>query len=229
MTTAILAPIDACVFDAYGTLFDVHSAAARCRDALGDRADRLSALWRQKQLEYTWLRSLMGRHADFAQVTAEALDYALAAVGSADPELRRRLLDMYRRLDAFGEVPEVLGRLRRAGLPTAILSNGSPAMLDSAVGSARLGDLLDMVLSVESVGIYKPHPSVYRLAVDRLGVPAGRICFLSSNGWDAAGAAQFGFRVVWVNRYGQPSERLPAGPEALLEDLSGLPALLGHA
>lgn len=229
MTTAILAPIDACVFDAYGTLFDVHSAAARCRDALGDRADRLSALWRQKQLEYTWLRSLMGRHADFAQVTAEALDYALAAVGSADPDLRRRLLDMYRRLDAFGEVPEVLGRLRRAGLPTAILSNGSPAMLDSAVGSARLGDLLDMVLSVESVGIYKPHPSVYRLAVDRLGVPAGRICFLSSNGWDAAGAAQFGFRVVWVNRYGQPPERLPAGPEALLEDLSGLPALLGHA
>lgn len=229
MTTAILAPIDACVFDAYGTLFDVHSAAARCRDALGDRADRLSALWRQKQLEYTWLRSLMGRHADFAQVTAEALDYALAAVGSADPDLRRRLLDMYRRLDAFGEVPEVLGRLRRAGLPTAILSNGSPAMLDSAVGSARLGDLLDTVLSVESVGIYKPHPSVYRLAVDRLGVPAGRICFLSSNGWDAAGAAQFGFRVVWVNRYGQPPERLPAGPEALLEDLSGLPALLGHA
>lgn len=229
MTTAILAPIDACVFDAYGTLFDVHSAAARCRDALGDRADRLSALWRRKQLEYTWLRSLMGRHADFAQVTAEALDYALAAVGSADPDLRRRLLDMYRRLDAFGEVPEVLGRLRRAGLPTAILSNGSPAMLDSAVGSARLGDLLDMVLSVESVGIYKPHPSVYRLAVDRLGVPAGRICFLSSNGWDAAGAAQFGFRVVWVNRYGQPPERLPAGPEALLEDLSGLPALLGHA
>ncbi|GIK96722.1 MAG: haloacid dehalogenase [Alphaproteobacteria bacterium] len=229
MTTAILAPIDACVFDAYGTLFDVHSAAARCRDALGDRADRLSALWRQKQLEYTWLRSLMGRHADFAQVTAEALDYALAAVGIADPDLRRRLLDMYRRLDAFGEVPEVLGRLRRAGLPTAILSNGSPAMLDSAVGSARLGDLLDTVLSVESVGIYKPHPSVYRLAVDRLGVPAGRICFLSSNGWDAAGAAQFGFRVVWVNRYGQPPERLPAGPEALLEDLSGLPALLGHA
>lgn len=229
MTTAILAPIDACVFDAYGTLFDVHSAAARCRDALGDRADRLSALWRQKQLEYTWLRSLMGRHADFAQVTAEALDYALAAVGSADPDLRRRLLDMYRRLDAFAEVPGVLGRLRRAGLPTAILSNGSPAMLDSAVGSARLGDLLDLVLSVESVGIYKPHPSVYRLAVDRLGVPAGRICFLSSNGWDAAGAAQFGFRVVWVNRYGQPPERLPAGPEALLEDLSGLPALLGHA
>mgnify|MGYP001282358233 CR=1 FL=1 len=228
MSTAILAPIDACVFDAYGTLFDVHSAAARCRDGLGDCADRLSALWRRKQVEYTWLRSLMGVHADFAQVTAEALDYALATVGIADAELRHRLLDTYRRLDAFKEVPEVLGRLRSAGLPTAILSNGSPAMLDSAVGSARLGDLLDMVLSVESVGIYKPHPSVYHLAVERLGVPAGRTCFLSSNGWDAAGAAQFGFRVVWINRDGQPAERLPAAPDAVLGDLSGLPALLGH-
>ena len=229
MTAAALAPIDACVFDAYGTLFDVHSAAARCRDGLGAEADAFSALWRQKQLEYTWLRSLMGRHADFAEVTAQSLDYALAAFEIGDGALRARLLDVYQRLDAFAEVPPVLSRLRNAGLRAAILSNGTPAMLGSAVASAGLAGSFDAVLSAEEVGIYKPHPSVYRLAVERLGVPAQRICFLSSNGWDAGGAAQFGFRVVWVNRHGQQRERLPAGPEAEISDLSTLPALLGLA
>lgn len=229
LTATVLQPIDACVFDAYGTLFDVHSAAARCRDALGGQADRLSALWRQKQLEYTWLRSLMGCHADFAQVTADSLDYALAATGMTDAELRDRLLDVYRHLDAFPEVREVLGRLRQAGFCTAILSNGTPSMLNMAVESAGLGAVFDAVLSVEAAGIYKPHPSVYQLAVDRLGAPAPRICFVSSNGWDAGGAAQFGFRAVWVNRYGQPRELLPCGPEAMLDDLTGLPALLGRS
>jgi 2-haloacid dehalogenase len=229
VTAVPIAPIDACVFDAYGTLFDVHSAAARHRAALGDKAEALSALWRQKQLEYTWLRSLMGTHADFAQVTAEALDYALGQLGLADPTLRDRLLDLYRRLDAFPEVPGTLEALRQAGFRTAILSNGSPDMLRAAVESAGIGPLLDDVLSVEAVGVYKPHPSVYRLAVDRLGVDAARICFLSSNGWDAAGAARFGFRVVWINRYGQPRERLPAGPEAEISDLSALPPLLGRS
>ena len=224
MTPPALAPIDACVFDAYGTLFDVHSAAAACRDALGDKADALSALWRQKQLEYTWLRSLMGAHGDFAAVTADGLDYALRHVGLDDPGLRRRLLDVYRRLQAFPEVPATLAALRRAGFKTAILSNGTPEMLTSAVTHAGISPLLDHLLSVEEVGIYKPHPSVYALAVERLGVAAERICFLSSNGWDAAGAACFGFRVLWVNRYRQPREVLPAGPEAEIADLSALPA-----
>ncbi len=226
MTPPVLAPIDACVFDAYGTLFDVHSAAAQCRDALGGQAAAVSATWRQKQLEYSWLRSLMGVHADFAEVTGQALDFALAEAGIADTALRHRLLDIYQRLSAFPEVPATLAALRDAGFRTAILSNGSPAMLHSAVEHAGLATLLDQVLSVEAVGIYKPHPSVYALAVERLGVAPARICFLSSNGWDAAGAAQFGFRVVWVNRYRQPRERLPAGPEAELADLAALPALL---
>lgn len=226
MTPTIIAPIDACVFDAYGTLFDVHAAAAQCRDQLGTRADSLSALWRQKQLEYTWLRSLMGAHADFAQVTAEALDYAMGQSGIDDGALRARLLDIYQRLAAFPEVPSTLRALRQAGFGTAILSNGSPDMLQAAVTHAGIGPLLDAVLSVEEVGIYKPHPSVYALAVERLGVAAPRICFLSSNGWDAAGAARFGFRVVWINRYRQPRERLPAAPEAEIADLAALPPLL---
>lgn len=226
MTQPNLAPIDACVFDAYGTLFDVHSAAAQCRDVLGDKAAAVSAVWRQKQLEYTWLRSLMGVHADFAEVTGEALDFALGQAGIADAALHARLLDAYQRLPAFPEVPAILGALRHGRFRTAILSNGSPAMLRSVVEHAGLAALLDHVLSIEEVGIYKPHPSVYALAVDRLGTPAGRICFLSSNGWDAAGAAQFGFRVVWVNRYRQPRECLPAGPEVEIPDLADLPALL---
>lgn len=226
MIPTVLAPVEACVFDAYGTLFDVHSAAARCRAELGAKAESVSLLWRQKQLEYTWLRSLMGVHADFAQVTAEALDFALAQHGIDDPGLRRRLLEIYRELDAFPEARGALEALRRAGMKTAILSNGSPDMLDAAVSRAGLAPLFDAVLSVEAVGIYKPHASVYRLAVERLGVAADRICFLSSNGWDVAGAAQFGFRVVWINRYGQPPERLPAGPEAEIPDLRSLPSLV---
>jgi 2-haloacid dehalogenase len=224
-----LAPIDACVFDAYGTLFDVNSAAAQCRDALGPDADAFSATWRRKQLEYTWLRSLMGVHADFWQVTAEALDYACARHGIGDATLRERLLDIYRRLDAYPEVPAMLAGARAAGLKTAILSNGAPAMLQSAVEAAGIGALLDHVLSIEDVGIYKPHPRVYELAVDVLGVTAKRICFLSANGWDAAGAAQFGFRAVWINRAGEPRERLPAGPELELRDLAGLPDIVGRA
>jgi 2-haloacid dehalogenase len=228
MSRPRLLPIDACVFDAYGTLLDVNSAAARCRDALGDQADPLSATWRRKQLEYTWLRSLMGVHADFARVTADALDFALEKHGLADADLQRRLLDVYRELSAYPEVPQVLSALRQAGFKTAILSNGTPDMLAAAVRAAGIGALFDDIISVEAVGIYKPHPSVYRLAVERLGAAAGRICFLSSNGWDAAGAAQFGFRVVWINRTREPRERLPRGPEAELNDLSGLPALIGR-
>ena len=227
MAVSRLAGIEACVFDAYGTLFDVHAAAARCRDALGDDADKLSTLWRDKQLQYTWLRSLMQRHADFWQVTGDALDYALAAIGRNDPALRERLMDIYRVLDAFPEVPRMLERLRDAGMKTAILSNGAPEMLTAAVDNAGIGGLLDAILSVEAIGIYKPDPAVYRLASDSLGVAPGAVCFLSSNAWDVCGAATFGFTAVWVNRSGQPPERLPGSPVVELTDLTGLPDLLG--
>ncbi len=219
--------IRACVFDAYGTLFDVHSPAERLRTELGPKADALSAAWRTKQLEYTWLRSLMGRHADFWHVTGEALDFALADTAIRDDDLRERLMVEYLHLQAYPEVSVTLEVLRAAGLKTAILSNGAPAMLSSATGSAGLDGRLDAVLSVEEVGVFKPHPAVYQLAVDRLGVPREAICFVSSNGWDVAGAAVFGFRVAWLNRAARTPERLPGAPEAEITALDALPQLLG--
>ena len=227
MAETAFAGIRACVFDAYGTLFDFASAAAGCRDVLGDNADRLTALWRDKQLQYSWLRSLQGRHADFWQVTGEALDFALETLGLDRPALRDRLMSLYLTLDTFPEVPEMLRRLKMAGLTTAILSNGAPAMLDAAVANAGIGDMLDAILSVEEVGTYKPHPKVYQLAVDRLGIDAGTILFLSSNGWDAHAASAFGMRVIWCNRYGQRRENLPGRPEHEIRTLAELPALLG--
>jgi 2-haloacid dehalogenase len=218
--------IEACVFDAYGTLFDVHSAVARLGARVGERADALSQLWRGKQLEYTWLRSLMGRHADFWQVTGDALDYALARTG-VDATLREPLLQAYLALDAYPEVPDTLQRLRAGGLKTAILSNGEPRMLRAAARSARIAELLDAILSVEEVGIFKPHPKVYQLALERLGVRPDQIAFQSSNAWDVSGAAAFGLRTVWINRQGLPPERLPGAAEHELRDLSGLPGLLG--
>ncbi len=221
-----MAGIRACVFDAYGTLFDVHSAVGRLRAQLDDQADALSQLWRTRQLEYTWLRALMGRHADFWQVTGEALDYALARTG-VDPAVRAPLLQAYLRLDAYPEVPDVLRRLRAGGLKTAILSNGEPKMLEAGAQSAGIDGLLDAILSVETVGVFKPEPRVYQLAVDRLGVQADAIAFQSSNAWDVHGAACFGLRPVWINRQGAPPERLPGAAEHELQDLTGLPALLG--
>ena len=219
--------IDACVFDAYGTLFDVASAASKCRDDLGDKADDLSALWRTKQLEYTWLRSLMGDYADFWQVTGDALDFAMQTLGFDDDDLRARLINLYLELDAYTEVPDMLGRLNEGGLQCAILSNGSPDMLASAVDNADLGKYLTDVLSVDGLRVYKPDPRVYQLAVDTLGVEAKRICFMSSNAWDVAGAAHFGFRVNWVNRFAQKKERLPGTPENQITTLAELPGLLG--
>jgi 2-haloacid dehalogenase len=222
----VLSGIRACVFDAYGTLFDYASAAAACRDVLGDRIGPLTALWRDKQLQYTWLRALQGRHADFWQVTGDALDFALETLGLSDPLLRARLMDLYRILDVFPEVPAMLQRLKAVGLKTAILSNGSPDMLDAAVTKAGIRDLLDAVLSVESVGVYKPHPKVYQFAVDRLAVPAGAISFQSSNAWDAYAASAFGMRVVWCNRYSQRPERLPGRPDREIASLAELPAVV---
>ena len=179
--TVALPGIRACVFDAYGTLFDYASAAAACRDALGDKLGSLNAFWREKQLQYTWLRALQGKHADFWQVTGDALDFTLETLDIADAALRGRLMNLYLTLNTFSEVPETLKQLKVAGLKTAILSNGSPSMLEAAVRNAKIGDLLDAVLSVEAVGVYKPHPKVYQLAVDRLGIEASAIAFQSSN------------------------------------------------
>jgi 2-haloacid dehalogenase len=222
-----MAGVRACVFDAYGTLFDVHSVVGRLRDRIGPKADELSQLWRIKQLEYTWLRALMGRHADFWQVTGDALDHACARLGVDPAPVREPLMQAYLALDAYPEVPAVLQRLRRGGIGLAILSNGEPKMLAAAARSAGIDRLLDAILSVEEVGVYKPHPKVYQLALDRLGVRAGEVAFMSSNAWDVHGAACFGLRPVWINRLGAPRERLPEGPEHELRDLSGLAALIG--
>jgi 2-haloacid dehalogenase len=228
MTEPAFDDIAACVFDAYGTLFDVHSAVERGGAALGDRAVAVSQLWRQKQLEYTWLRSLMGAHADFRQVTKDGLDYALAVHGVADAALEARLMELYLTLDAYPDVTGCLEALRAAGLATAILSNGEPEMLRAAVTSAGLTSLFDAVLSVEEAGIFKPDPRTYQLAVDRLQVPVARICFVSTNAWDAAGAAYFGFRVAWLNRFAQRLEQLPGAPAAVIAGLDELPGLLSR-
>jgi len=227
MPEAALRGVAACVFDAYGTLFDFASAARSCRDVLGEKGAALTALWRDKQLAYSWLRAVGGRHADFWQVTGDALDYALEALGIDFPGVRDRLMGLYLSLEPFPEVPDVLARIKRAGFKTAILSNGSPPMLDAVVTAAKLGPLIDAVLSVESAGVYKPHARVYQLAVDSLGVKASSIAFQSSNGWDAYAASAFGMQVVWCNRYGQCSERLPGRPDRTIATLAELPALLG--
>jgi 2-haloacid dehalogenase len=224
---AALAGVRACVFDAYGTLFDYATAASRCRDVLGDRFAALATLWRDKQLQYSWLRSLQSRHADFWQVTGDALDFALETLDIADPALRARLMNLYLTLEPFPDVAVTLKRLKAAGLRTAILSNGTPDMLRALVDAAGLASQLDAVLSVEEVGVFKTHPKVYQLAVDRLDVAAGAICFVSSNGWDAYAASAFGMRSVWCNRYAQRAERLPGQPDRVIATLADLPPLLG--
>jgi len=223
------AAVKACVFDAYGTLFDVHSAVRRGGATLGDKADAVSDLWRQKQLEYTWLRSLMGAHVDFWQITSESLDFALSASGVQDPSLHDKLMKLYLSLEAYKEVAATLAMLKQNGLTTAILSNGSPAMLEAAVESAKLTSLLDASLSVEEVGIYKPDARVYQLALDRLGVRRDEVCFLSSNCWDARGAAHFGFKVAGINRFKREPDRLPGDFAATIHRLDELPPLLGIA
>lgn len=227
MSQAKLEHIEVCVFDAYGTLFDVSSVARGAQDALGEDWPALSELWRSKQLQYTWLRGLAGHHADFWQVTGEALDFALSSLGIDQPGLRGRLMDLYLSIAAYPEVSATLQRLKDAGRKTAILSNGSPAMLAAAVANARLDHLLDAVLSVEAVGVFKPHPKVYGLAATHFAVAPENLCFLSSNGWDAFSAKAFGFQVLWCNRFGQAPERIPATPDGEIRTLAELPDWLG--
>jgi 2-haloacid dehalogenase len=229
MGQARLANIKACVFDAYGTLFDVNSAAAACKAALGERWLGFADAWRQKQLAYTWLRSAMGHYADFWQVTGDALDFTLETFAVRDPALRRRLMDLYLELSAYPEVPEVLAALRRGGFRIAILSNGSPDMLARAVKNAAIDRQIDAIYSVHAIGIFKPDPRVYRLATDGLGLKPEQIAFQSSNAWDAHAAKAFGMRSVWCNRAGQASERLPGTPDAMVRTLAEVPALVGAA
>ena len=216
-----------CVFDAYGTLFDFNSAVARHRAAVGPKADALSDMWRAKQIQYTWLRNGMGAYAKFWQVTGEALDHCLAACGIADASVREKLMGAYLALDPFPEVPAMLDTLKRAGLRTAILSNGNPEMLDPMVTASGLAHDFEAVLSVDAAGVFKPDPRIYRLVEARCGVTPDKVCFLSSNCWDAHGAAHFGFRTVWVNRAGAPDDNLPGKTVAEIGDLSQLPSLLG--
>ena len=227
MNTNRLENIGACVFDAYGTLFDVNAAAQHCAADLGDKWLPLAEPWRGRQLQYTWLRSLMENYADFWQVTGEALDFAMEALDINDPALRERLMQLYLQLDACPEVDSVLRQLRAGGMKTAILSNGSPKMLQAAVDNAGIGDALDAVISVDQIKLYKTAPAVYQLAVDQLGVEASAICFQSSNAWDAHAASNFGFRVVWVNRFAQARERLPGNPDIMLDNLKPLPEIVG--
>ena len=226
-------PITTCIFDAYGTLFDVAAAARQAASEpsfapLAQDWPVLAEQWRLKQLQYTWLRAITGAHTDFWEVTQDGLDWALEKTGHAgDAALRARLLALYWELEAYPEVPAMLAALKTAGLNTAILSNGSPDMLDGAVQSAQIGDLLDDCLSVQSVGIFKPDARVYDLVGERFDVARDEVLFVSSNGWDAAGAAGYGFVTAWVNRAGEPVDRLPWKPQHVLNDLTGIPALAG--
>jgi len=218
-------PVRAFVFDAYGTLFDVHAAIARHRPAAGPDADRLSDLWRAKQLEYTWTLTLMGRYEPFWRLTERALDFALARYPSVDPSLKPKLLDAYRELGAFPDARAALAALKAKESPTAILSNGSPDMLAAAVKAADFGKLLDHVLSVDTIRIYKPRREVYALAIAALALPPTEIGFVSSNRWDVAGAAASGMTAIWVNRGGAPAEYGEFAPAATLKNLTELAQL----
>lgn len=225
--------ITTCVFDAYGTLFDVSAAARQAAEQPGqahwaEKWPDLANDWRLKQLQYTWLRAITGEHCKFWQVTQDGLDWAMERHGlSDDPVLRETLLALYWELAAYKDVPKMLATLKAMGLNTAILSNGSPEMLEGAVDFAGIGDWLDDVLSVEAVGVFKPAKAVYDMVGARFGSTPEQVLFVSSNGWDAAGVAAYGFRTVWVNRMGEPMDRLPAQPHHVLADLSDIPDLAG--
>lgn len=213
------------VFDAYGTLFDVHAAVRRYANDVGPDWQRLSELWRSKQLEYTWTRTLTGQYRDFAHVTQDALHTAMAMVGIVDQELEASLLSSYDRLDAYSEAAAVLRRLRDRGARVVVLTNGTELMVRSAVAASTLDGLIDQVISVDQLRVYKPDARIYRLMTDKLGLPPQHISFQSSNRWDVAGASKFGFRTVWVNRYGAPDEYPDMPPAYVLHNLNKLPDL----
>lgn len=220
------APPSVCVFDAYGTLFDVHAAIGRHRAAAGPDADRFSEIWRTKQLEYAWTLTLAGRYADFWALTERALDYAFDRVPSVPRALRQDLLEAYFRLDAYADARTALTGLKGRGFGIAILSNGSPRMLDAAVEASGIAALCDAVLSVDAVRLYKPRPEVYALVTGRFGVTPDAVMFVSSNRWDVMGAASFGFRPIWINRSQLPEEYADLPPARTVRDLSAVSTLI---
>lgn len=210
------------VFDAYGTLFDVHSAVSRHFDIVGENPARVSEVWRNKQLEYTWVRTSMNRYKDFWQLTSDALDFAIAATPGSNPHCKQTLLDAYLSLDCYSEVPSVLKTLKDNGIKTAILSNGSPKMLSSAVKHAGLSDLLDDQFSVDDLQIFKTDPETYKMVTNKYSIAPEEVAFQSSNRWDIAGATAFGFKCHWINRTKQPNEYEDLAPVHMLSDLNGL-------
>ena len=225
-------PVTTCVFDAYGTLFDVSAAARRAaehpgQDQLAAIWPKLAADWRTKQLQYSWLRAVMGDYVPFWQVTKDALDWALEAAEIEDPVLRETLLALYWELPAYKEAHTVLATLKARGFKTAILSNGSPDMLDGAVDFSGTRESLDAVISVDDVKIFKPASVVYDLVEKRLGATPQQVLFVSANGWDAAGAAAYGFHTAWINRAHEPVDKLPGVPAHIFPDLSPISDLAG--
>ena len=218
--------IRACIFDAYGTIFDFATIVTLCTDIPHETRDALAALWREKQLQYTWLRTIQQQYVDFWQVTGDALDYALESLPLTNPSLRAHLMSLYLTPPVFPEIPGVLRNLRSAGFITAILSNGSMPMIESASRAAGVEDLIDVVLSADAVRCFKTHPRVYEHALERLALRPDQVSFQSSNAWDAFAASAFGMRVVWCNRYKQRRERLPGSPDHEVHSLAELPSLL---
>lgn len=212
------------VFDAYGTLFDVHTPARALAPLIGEGWERLSAIWRYKQLEYTWIHAGLGRHMPFREATRQGLVYALKFCGH-DEALAPTILEGYARLETFPDVVPALQALKARGARLAILSNGDPDMLDDLVNNASLGDVFDAVISVEAAGTFKPAPQVYALCTDYFSVAPSAITFMSSNRWDIAGATAFGFETIWINRFGSPDEYPDLPPRRVLATLDPLLAL----
>ena len=213
--------IKAIIFDAYGTLFDVNSAAEICKDKIGDRWEPFANFWRTTQLEYTWLRSLMRRHKDFWQITEDSLDKSMKAF-SIDPEMKNELLNLYTTLSTYKEVPETLKILKEKKFKLAILSNGTPSLLNQLIKSNNLDNLFDDLFSIEDVKIYKPDPKVYDIPIKKYQIEKNEVAFLSANTWDVSGGGNYGFNSIWVNRNKNIFDKLDYTPNFEIRDLSKL-------
>jgi 2-haloacid dehalogenase len=218
--------IKACVFDAYGTLFDVNAACRELSKEVGDNWEQLASLWRLRQVEYTWLRNSMDEYIDFWQITSDALDYAMETLGIENDDLREELLNLYLKLEAYPEVNDILKKLKQRGLKTGILSNGSMKMLNSAVDNANIREYLDGILSVEECKIYKPSSKVYDLVKIKMQISKENVLFFSSNAWDMHAASNYGFKTIWVNRFNTKLERLPGKPIDIVRSLDKIDEII---
>ena len=218
--------IKACIFDAYGTLFDVNAACRELSKEVGDNWEKLASLWRLRQVEYTWLRNSMDEYIDFWQITSDALDYAMETLGIENNELREELLNLYLKLEAYPEVNDILKKLKQRGLKTGILSNGSMKMLNSAVNNANIREYLDEILSVEDCKIYKPSSKVYDLVKIKMQISKENVIFVSSNAWDMHAASNYGFKTIWVNRFNAKLERLPGKPINIVNSLEKIDEII---